>query len=144
MATLSITKQYYVTLDSGKEFKLDSSSLVTNLGEVMEREVKVPTASEVTLILIGAAIAAGQLTDIKFFVIVNEDDTNTCRVRLEDTGGHTIDVLLQPGQSWDVYNTKINASETGAAFASFSDIDTISAQFDTADGIVSIMAGESC
>ena len=143
MATLQITKQYSVTLDSGKEISLDASTTVENVGEVMSREVKVPT-SEVTTVLIGSPVAAGQLSDIKFCVIPNLDTDNFVRIRLEDTGGNTSDFKILPGKSLDIYNSDLSVSETGAAFVSFSTIDTISAQADTADVIISIMAGESC
>lgn len=142
-AVVTVVKQFSVTLDSGTEYALDASTTVTNVGEVINREILVPT-SEVTLINIGAAVAAGTLTDIKFCVIKNFDDTNFIRVRLEDTGGHTADLKLAPGDSIDIYNTKINVSATGGAFASFSDIDTISAAADSAACQVGIMAGEPC
>jgi len=144
MATLSIEKKYSITLDSGREFILDAGGSVSNVGEVAQREFKVPTGSEVEVLTIGATVGAGQLTDLKFMVLVNQDDTNTCRIRLKDTGGDTADFNLQPGQAFDVYNTDLNVSESAAAFASFSTIDTISAQFDTADGILGVYAGEAC
>lgn len=144
MATLSVTKKYEITLDSGKVVKLDAGTSVSNVGEVMDREVLVPTASEITLVLVGAARAAGQLTDVKFFVIQNLDTVNTVRLRIEDTGAHTYDVLIEPGGSYDLYNTSLNVSETGVAFSSFSTVDTISAQANVADVLVSVVAGESC
>ena len=144
MALLTIQKNYSITLDSGREAKLDASTSVDNVGEIISREAKVPFGSEVTLVLIGAAIAAGQMTDVKFCIIQNLDTTNFVRLRLEDTGGHTMDVKLLPKQCFDVYNTKISVSETGAAFSAFSDIDTVSAQADTGDVNVAIFTGESC
>ena len=144
MADLIITKQYEITLDSGKVVKLDAGTSVSNVGEVMDREVLVPTASEITLVLVGAARAAGQLTDIKFFVVKNLDTVNTVRIRVEDTSGHTYDELLEPGASKDIFNTNLSVSETGAAFSSYSTVDTISAQANVADVSVSIVAGEAC
>ena len=143
MAVLSVTKQYSVTLDNGTEFSVDYSGTVSNVGEVINREMAIPT-SEVTLINIAAAVAAGTLTDLKFCFIKNFDATNFVRIRLEDTGGHTADLKLAPGESFDLFNTKINVSATGGAFASFSDIDTISAEADTASCIVGIFAGQPC
>ncbi len=143
MATLQITKQFSITTDTGKEVALDASTTVENVGEVISRDVKVPT-SESTLLLVGAAVAAGQLTDIKFFTIHNTDQNNFIRLRLEDTGGATSDHKILAGSSMDFYNADLSVSETGAAFASFSTLDTISAEADTADVIVSILAGESC
>lgn len=144
MSDLTKTEQYAVTLDTGVSYSLDAGSTTSNVGEVIQRDVKVPTASEVTLLLVGAAVAAGQLTDIKAFIIKNRDATNFVRVRYEDTGGHTVDHKLLPGDSLPIYNTQISVSETGAAFSAFSTIDTISAQADTGDVVVSILAAEPC
>jgi len=144
-STLSVEKKYTITLDNNRgSYELDAGTTVTNVGEVIRRDTKVEFAAEATLVLVGALRAAGQLTDIKFFVIKNNDDTNFVRLRLEDTSGHTVDHKILPGDSFDVFNTKLSVSETGVAFASFSDIDTISAQADTADVNVSIFAGEPC
>ena len=144
MASLVITKQYNITLDSGEEYKLDASSSVNNVGEATKRDFKIPTASEVTILLVGASVAAGQLTDLKYFVVHNTDTTNWVRIRLEDTSGHTADFRLEPGQAMDIFNENISVSETGAAFSSFSDIDTISAQADSSDVVISTFAGEAC
>jgi len=144
MATLTVDKQYGITLGSGRQFSLNASGAVNNVDEVISREAKVPSASQVTLVLIGALVAAGQMKDIKFCIIQNLDETNFIRLRLEDTGGHTVDIKLLPGDAFDVYNTKISVSETGAAFSGFSDIDTVSAQADTGDVNVAIFSGEPC
>jgi hypothetical protein len=143
MATLSIENKFSVTLDSGTSYAVDLGGTVTNVGEVINRELEVPI-TEVTLLNIGATVAAGTLTDIKFCVIKNLDDTNFIRVRLEDTSGHTSDHKIAAGDYIVVFNTKLSVSETGAAFSAFSDIDTISAQADTSPCLVAVFAGESC
>lgn len=143
MATFQVTKKYSVTLESGKEISLDASSTVENIGEVIDRDVKIPV-TEATVLLIGAAIAAGQMTDVKLFVIHNTDQTNFITISLKDTGGSTVYHKLPAGQAFDIFNTKIDVSETGAAFSSFSDIDTISAQADTDPVIVTLISAESC
>lgn len=143
MAQLVVEKRYSITLDSGEAYNMDANSTVENVGEAVKRDVKVPT-SEVTILLIGAAPAAGQLTGIKFFVVQNNDTTNFAIIRLEDTGGHTVDLKLEPGQSMDLFNDKVSVDETGGAFSAFSDIDTISATADTADVVLTTFAGQSC
>ncbi len=144
-STLSVEKKYTITLDNNRgSYELDAGTTVTNVGEVIRRDTKVEFAAESTLVLVGALRAAGQLTDIKFFVIKNNDDTNFITLSLKDTGGDTVYHKVLPGDSFDIYNTKLNVSETGVAFASFADIDTISAQADTGDVDVSIFAGEPC
>lgn len=143
MATLSIENKYSVTLDSGTRYAIDLGNSVTNVGEVINREMAVPT-SEVTLINVGATVAAGTLTDIKFCVIKNLDDTNFIRVRLEDTGAMTSDHKIAAGDHLVVFNTKLSVHATGGAFSAFGDIDTISAEADTAECLVAVFAGESC
>ena len=143
MATLSIDNKYSVTLDSGTSYSVDLGDTITNIGEVINREMAIPT-SEVTVINIGATVAAGTLTDIKFCVIKNLDDTNFIRVRLEDTGALTSDHKLAAGDHLVIFNTKLSVHATGGAFAAFGDIDTISCQADTAECLISVLAGESC
>lgn len=143
MASLQITKQFSITLDSGKIISLDASTFVDNVGEITSREMQVPV-TEVTVILIGAAVAAGQLKDIKFMVIQNLDSTNYMTVSLKDTAGATVYHIVLPGKSLDIYDKRIDVSETGAVFASFSEIDTISVKADTAPVSISVLAGESC
>lgn len=144
MANLSIEEKYTITLDNGRSYELDASTVITNVGEVIQRDTKVEFAAESTLITVGALRAAGQLTDIKFFVIKNNDETNFLRLRLEDTSGFTVDHVVLPRCSLKICDKRISVSETGAAWVSFSDIDTVSAQADTADVNVSIIAGEPC
>jgi len=143
MATVTIENKVSVTLDSGTSYTLDAGTTVQSVGEVINREMLIPT-SEVTVINIGATVAAGTLTDIKFCVIKNLDATNFVRIRLEDTGALTSDHKLAPGDFITIFNTKLSVHATGGAFSAFGDIDTISAQADTAACQISVMAGEPC
>jgi len=143
MANLSITKEYTVTLASGEVFSTQAASSVA-VDNFVKREVTVPTASEVEILKVGAAVAAGTLTDIGAMVIINGSGTNFCRLRIEDSAAHTFDIKLEPLQAFDLYNTKLSVDETAGAFSAFTDFDTISAQFDNADGNLIILAGENC
>ena len=143
MATLTATKQYSITDDNGTEFSVDFSGTVANVGEVINRTMLIP-ASEVTVINIAAAVAAGTLTDIKFLLLKNYDETNFVRIRLEDTGAMTADIKLAPGETFDLYNTKLSVHATGGAFSAFGDIDTVSAQADTAACKLGVFAGQPC
>lgn len=143
MSQLVIEKRYSITLDSGEAYEMEANTTVDNVGESLKRDVKVST-SESTILLIGAATAAGQLTGVKFFVVQNNDTTNFAIIRYEDTSGHTVDLKLEPGSAIDLFNDKVSVSETGGAFSVFSDIDTISATADTADVVLTIFAGEAC
>ena len=143
MAILNIENKLAVTLDSGTSYAVDLGGTVTNVGEVINIEMAVPI-TEVELIKIGATVGAGTLTDIKFCVIKNLDDTNFIRVRLEDTGAMTSDHKIAAGDSLTIFNTKLSVAATGGAFSAFGDIDTISAQADTSPCLVAVFAGESC
>jgi hypothetical protein len=143
MSQLVITKNYSITLDSGESYEMEANTVVDNVGESLKRDVKVST-TEATILLIGAATAAGQLTGVKFFVVQNNDSTNFAIIRYEDTGGHTVDLKLEPGASMDLFNDKVSVDETGGAFSAFSDIDTISATADTSDVVLTLFAGEAC
>ena len=54
------------------------------------------------------------------------------RIRVAKTAGLTYDVKLEAGKYFILGNNKESASETNAAFVAFVDIDSISAQADTA------------
>ena len=72
--------------------------------------------------------------------IINKDDTNFVRIRLADTGLHTVDLQLDAGRFLFFWNRGISVSTTEAAFAAFTNIDTIVAQADTASCDVQIVA----
>lgn len=126
------------------EYKMEIAQTITGIGNVVKRQVTVPFGSEVDLLEVGAAVGPGGLTDISFLIIQNTNATNFCRVRIADTGAHTVDHRLDAGAFMILTNTKINVSATEGAFAVFTDWDTVSAQFDTADGELIIFAGEPC
>ncbi len=140
MATLTETFNAKINLN-GKDLELDNTLTVT-LTDATNRVARVPSGSEVELVKIGAAIGAGQLKALKYFAIANIDSTNFIRLRFEDTGGFTADVKIAAGEVRLFHNDNLSVSETGVAFAAFANIDTISAQADTADVSVEFIAGE--
>ena len=101
--------------------------------------INVPSLSEGTLLDSGA-LANGLTLDFDGVFIINKDDTNFVRIRLADTGAHTIDFRLDPGEFMFFWNRSINVSTTEAAFAAFTNIDTIKAQADTLACDVQIVA----
>ena len=142
-ATLAITHQLAITVGTD-EYKLDASSTVSGIGNAVKRQVTCLTASETTILGVGAAIALGTLSDISFLVIQNVDPTNFCRVRIADTGGMTYDVKIPAGLYHVLWNKNLSVSATEQAFAAYADLNTVSVQFDTADGEVIVFAGEPC
>lgn len=101
--------------------------------------INVGIASEVTL-LDSSNIDTGGALDFDGVFIINKDDTNFVRLRLADTGAHTVDFRLDPGEFMFFWNRSINVSTTEAAFAAFTNIDTIVAQADTLACDVQIVA----
>lgn len=99
----------------------------------------VGTAAEETILDQTMLGLAGAL-DFDGVFIINKDDTNFVRIRLADTGAHTVDFRLDAGEFMVFWNRGINVSTTEAAFAAFTNIDTIVAQADTASVDVKVVA----
>ena len=101
--------------------------------------INVGTAAEVIL-LDSQNIETGGALDLDGVFIINKDDTNFVRIRLADTGAHTVDFQLDAGRFMFFWNRSINVSTTEAAFAAFTDIDTIVGRADTGAVDVKIIA----
>lgn len=127
---LSTTFGATVTIN-GTTYAVSNNESITLTGEdAVLQTVNVPT-SETTLANLGA-VGPASLTDLSYLVVINRDGTNFVRLRLSDTGGATMDVKLGAGKAF-VFNTReLSVSATEGAFASFSNIDNIKAQADTA------------
>ena len=137
MADLITTNTTDVTI-GGTTYSLSVSETITLTdNNAVKQVVTVPT-SETQIAGVGV-VGSGSLADVKFGIIVNRDGTNFVRLRLADTGGHTMDVKLLSGEYFVLHNRSLNVSTTEGAFASFSNIDTISAQADTASCDVEIL-----
>ena len=134
-ATLTVTG----ILD-GNTYSLTQTSTVASVTEAITRRVTIPSASEVDITAIAATVGLGALSSLAFFAIRNTDSTNFVRMRRADTGAETMDEKIEPGRTSIINNTKISVSETEAAFATFTDVDTISFQADTADVVIEIIA----
>lgn len=137
MADLTNTNSSTVTIGGTTYSVAVSETISLTDDNAVQQVVTVPT-SETQIAGVGA-VGAGSLADVKFGIIVNRDGTNFIRLRLADTGGHTTDVKLLAGEYFVIHNRSLNVSATEGAFASFSSIDTISAQADTASCDVEIL-----
>lgn len=137
MADLTNTNSSTVTIN-GTAYSIAVSETISLTDDnAVQQVVTVPT-SETQIAGVGA-VGAGSLADVKFGIIVNRDGTNFIRLRLADTSGHTADVKLLAGEYFVIHNRSLNVSTTEGAFSSFSSIDTISAQADTASCDVEIL-----
>ncbi len=124
------------------EYNTTATKAIANGQKPLQQVVAVLTASETEILKVGTTGVAGEIPDISFLNITNKDENNWCRIRRNVTGGHAFDEKLLPGETTKVNNTDISVSATSAAFGgSFNTIDTVSAQFDTADGELEITAG---
>ena len=139
---MTITKDYTVTIGTD-ETKVQAASTVT-LANVIKRLLTVPTASEVEIFNVAATVGAGTVTDMGIMLVQNRHATDTCRIRVSISGGLTFDIPLKAGQAFDLYSIEFNVSETEAAFVSYSNLETISAQFATTDGELLVVTGEDC
>ena len=75
-ATLTVTLTEQVVLN-GQEKGATNSLTISDVTEVSQRIVNVPT-SEVIILAMGTAVAAGQFVEstIRYIRITNKDDTN--------------------------------------------------------------------
>jgi hypothetical protein len=127
---LSTTFGATVTIN-GTTYAVSNNESITLTGEdAVLQTVNVPT-SETTLANLGA-VGPASLTDLSYLVVINRDGTNFVRLRLSDTGGATMDVKLEAGKAFVFNSRELSVSATEGAFASFSNIDNIKAQADTA------------
>ena len=139
--TLTSTNTSQLTLNN-TEYNITSSHNVVDVSACVNQTIPVPFATEEIIFRVGTAAGAGQLTNIDIIVLVNRNATNACRLRFADTGAHTFDIRLLPGQTFVMNTRDINTSETEGAFGAFTNIDTISAQFEIANGEIEYLAGQ--
>lgn len=132
-ADLSVKITEYIVLNS-QPINSENSLTITGINEVDKRIVSIPTASEVTVLVFGAAVAAGQFitANVRYIRITNKDDTNYVRIRVTRSSSATFDIKLDAGKSFMMGNTSESASESAAAFSAFVDMTSINAQANTA------------
>lgn len=134
---LTATTTATVTI-GGTDYALTSNESITLTDdEAVKQVVKVPTSE--TTIANSGSVGPASLEGLSYLLVVNRDGTNFIRLRLSDTGGHTVDVKIGAGQCFVFKNRDLNVSATEGAFASFSQIDNIKAQADTAECSVELL-----
>lgn len=125
--TATISTQ--ITLN-GQPQVTENQLVITDVNEYDSRIMNIPTASEVTVVAFSTAVGAGTFIsgDMKYFQVTNKDTVNYARIRCKKNGADTFDQRLDAGKSFLMGNTKLSASETAVAFATFQDADSISMQ----------------
>mgnify|MGYP007024650192 FL=1 len=125
--TATISTQ--ITLN-GQPKITENQLTIADVNEYDSRIMNIPTASEVTVVAFSTGVAAGTFIsgDMKYLQITNKDTVNYARIRVKKNGADTFDQRLDAGKSFIMGNTKLSASETAVAFATFQDADSISMQ----------------
>jgi len=118
-----------------ENFNTSNKLTITNIDQADKRIFSIPFASEVEIVNFSTGVGAGTFigANVKYFQITNKDSANFVRIRVAKTTGQTFDIKLEAGKNFILGNNKESVSETEAAFAAFVNIDSISAQADTAD-----------
>lgn len=124
--TSTITEQ--ITLN-GQPINSENQLVIEDVNEFDKRIMNIPQ-SEVTVVAFASAVAAGTFIkgDMQYFRATNKDTVNYLRLRVKKNGADTFDVRVNAGQSFMMGNVKESVSATAAAWASFQDADSISAQ----------------
>ena len=131
--TLTVTISESLNLNN-QPINSENQLTRASIGQVDKRIVNIPTASEVTVVAFGTAVAAGTVirANVKYIRITNKDATNYVRIRVKKTGAETFDVKVDAGQSFILSNASESVSATAGAFSAFVDADSINAQANTA------------
>lgn len=131
--TLTVTISEQIVLNN-QPINSENQLTIPSIGQIDKRIVSIPTASEVTVLNFGTAVAAGTVVraNVKYIRITNKDSTNYVRIRVKKTGADTFDVKVDAGQSFIMSNASESVSATAASFSAFVDADSINAQANTA------------
>ncbi len=132
-SNLTVTISEAINLNN-QAINSENQIVIASIGQIDKRIVNIPTASEVTVLAFGTAVAAGTVirANVKYIRITNKDATNFVRIRVKKSGADTFDVKVDAGQSFILSNAKESVSASAGAFSAFVDADSISAQADTA------------
>lgn len=137
-ADLTVTLTMTLTLD-GENRDVEITHTISSIVEYRNVIVDVPFGSELEILARTAAGGLGELTGSVAMLIQNLDDTNFCRVRVNEAGGDTFDKKLLPNEWLMFFNQEMETNVAEAAFVAFVDFNEIKAQFDTADSQVKVI-----
>ena len=137
-ATLTVTLTEEITLN-GQDKGSTNALTVASVTEVSQRIVNVPT-SEVVILAMGTAVAAGQLVegDVRYIRLTNKDDTNHITLVFKSDNNNECSHLLDAGHSFiypgDNSGGVVNTHDASASAltVSLDDLVDITAQANTA------------
>ena len=138
-ATLTVQVREDITLNNRK---LGGQNVhkITNINEVSERVLSVPT-DEVKILGLSGTVGAGTYvtTDIQYIRLTNLDNTNFVRLSFisgsstdAGAGANRFDVKLEAERSMIFTNASISGSSENLSFSSFSSFTDLKAKADTA------------
>lgn len=147
MATLTVEISEKLQLN-GKDRGSVMTKTVDSVTETFHRIMDVGTASAQTILQMDAtaANAAGgtlHTTQVVYFRITNLDETNFVAITIQNDSTEEYMVKLDAGESYFLFNSKLDANAAGdasAAAGNLTDIDNILAQADTASCQVEVFA----
>ena len=137
-ATLTVTLTEEISLN-GQDKGSTNALTVASVTEVSQRIVNVPT-SEVIILAMGTAVAAGQLVegDVRYIRLTNKDDTNHITLVFKSENSNECSHLLDAGHSFiypgDNSGGVVNTHDASASAltVSLDDLVDITAQANTA------------
>ena len=138
-ATLTVTITEEVSLN-GKDQGAKNTYTIASVKEISNRIVTIPSGSEVIVVAMGTAVAAGQYVEgtTKYIRLTNKDDANHLTLVFLNENSDEFAVKLDAGQTF-IYNgdntggvvDTMDAAAT-ALSVSFGDLVDITAQANTA------------
>ena len=138
-ATLTVTITEEVSLN-GKDQGAKNTYTIASVKEISNRIVTIPSGSEVIVVAMGTAVAAGQYVEgtTKYIRLTNKDDANHITLVFRNENSDEFAVKLDAGQTF-IYNgdntggvvDTMDAAAT-ALSVSFGDLVDITAQANTA------------
>ena len=138
-ATLTVTITEEVSLN-GKDQGAKNTYTIASVKEISNRIVTIPSGSEVIVVAMGTAVAAGQYVEgtTKYIRLTNKDDANHITLVFRNENSDEFAVKLDAGQTC-IYNgdntggvvDTMDAAAT-ALSVSFGDLVDITAQANTA------------
>ena len=147
MATLTVSISEKLELN-GKDRGSVLTKDISSITETFHRILDVGTASAQTILQMDATAAnsaGGTLltSNVKYFRITNLDTTNYVAITIQNDSTEEYMVKLEAGDSYVLFNSKIDANAAGdasSAAGNLTDIDNILAQANTASCQVEIFA----
>ena len=132
-STLKVIVKEEITLN-GNRYDDSQEKRIPNINMINKRVVRTNGTNVTTLLTFGATPAAGThiAGDVKYIRVTNLDNTNFVTLGIKDDGAKTSYFKLESGQTMVFYNTSLDANTNAAVVTTFSTIDTMQAQADTA------------